>query len=217
MELQFANETVWSEPDRSNTEHSLRNAKLSLQIVVLVLAVLGRFTLWGAVLVDVGTALLVILHGMMLMRWRLPQDMGPGSSQNVQCSEQRWTSSTCPPLAAGREGGSSCNLPSCSTSDSCDTAAVEIEESTVVLPPKAKPSCCSADRPDSNKCAVELSDAADTPKCCASGKYCHTILADGKPSKESAAETTAHKSSCCASGKQCQPQAFAVRSGEDSH
>ena len=42
-----------------------------MQVAVLVLAALG-FTLWGAVLVDVGTALVVILYGMLLMRWRLP-------------------------------------------------------------------------------------------------------------------------------------------------
>lgn len=37
----------------------------------MILAGLGKFTLWGAVLVDVGPALLVILHGMLLMRWRV--------------------------------------------------------------------------------------------------------------------------------------------------
>ena len=42
-----------------------------VQVAVLVLAALGKFTLWGAVLVDVGTALVVILYGMLLMRWRL--------------------------------------------------------------------------------------------------------------------------------------------------
>ena len=43
-----------------------------LQVAVLVLAALDKFTLWGAVLVDVGAALFVSLHGMLLMRWRLP-------------------------------------------------------------------------------------------------------------------------------------------------
>ena len=40
-----------------------------MQVVVLVLAALGKFSLWGAVLVDVGTALIVILNGMTLLRW----------------------------------------------------------------------------------------------------------------------------------------------------
>jgi hypothetical protein len=37
---------------------------------VLVLAALGKFSLWAAVLVDVGTALLVIGNGMLVLRWK---------------------------------------------------------------------------------------------------------------------------------------------------
>ena len=37
---------------------------------MLVLAGLGKFSLWAAVAVDVGTALAVILNGMTLLRWR---------------------------------------------------------------------------------------------------------------------------------------------------
>ena len=36
---------------------------------MLTLAGMGKFTLWGAVLVDVGTALAVILNGMTVLRW----------------------------------------------------------------------------------------------------------------------------------------------------
>jgi len=39
------------------------------QIVVLGLAGAGKFTLWGAVLVDVGTALVVIFNGLTVLRW----------------------------------------------------------------------------------------------------------------------------------------------------
>lgn len=42
---------------------------LLTKIIVLVLAFLQMFTLWGAVLVDVGTALLVTLNGLRLLRW----------------------------------------------------------------------------------------------------------------------------------------------------
>ena len=48
--------------------------KSCLQVVVLIVAGLGKFTLWGAVLVDVGTALAVILNGMTLLRWRIRQE-----------------------------------------------------------------------------------------------------------------------------------------------
>ncbi len=39
-------------------------------MAVLVLAALGKFSLWAAVAVDVGTALLVIANGMTLLRWQ---------------------------------------------------------------------------------------------------------------------------------------------------
>jgi hypothetical protein len=68
----------------------------------LVLAGLGKFTLWGAVLVDVGTALCVILHGMLLMRWRLP-GAKPSAKYSATCVERH------EPLAAnGITGQSSC-------------------------------------------------------------------------------------------------------------
>ncbi|KAL3155923.1 hypothetical protein ABBQ32_012920 [Trebouxia sp. C0010 RCD-2024] len=49
---------------------------ISLSVVtkgaVLVLAALGKFMLRGAVRANIGAALFVILHGMLLMGWRLP-------------------------------------------------------------------------------------------------------------------------------------------------
>ncbi len=39
---------------------------------------MGKFTLWGAVLVDVGTALAVVLNGMTVLRWtRYAPDEAP--------------------------------------------------------------------------------------------------------------------------------------------
>ena len=67
-----------------------------------MLAGLGKFTLWGAVLVDVGTALCVILHGMLLMRWCLPEAK-PSAKYSATCVER------CEPLATiGITGQSSC-------------------------------------------------------------------------------------------------------------
>ena len=59
-----------------------------MQIAVLSLASAGKFTLWGAVLVDVGTALVVILNGMIVLRWsRFPR----GQSAEVhQCIAERF-------------------------------------------------------------------------------------------------------------------------------
>jgi cation transport ATPase len=47
-------------------------------VAVLTLAGMGKFTLWGAVLVDVGTALAVVLNGMTVLRWtRYAPDEAP--------------------------------------------------------------------------------------------------------------------------------------------
>lgn len=56
----------------------LFNITLSVvtKLIVLVLAAMGKFTLFGAVLVDVGSALLVTLNGLTLLRW----DFGLGQS-----------------------------------------------------------------------------------------------------------------------------------------
>lgn len=40
-----------------------------VKIAVLALAATGNFTLWGAVLADVGVALIVIANGLTLLRW----------------------------------------------------------------------------------------------------------------------------------------------------
>jgi len=51
------------------------------KVAVLIFASLNMFTLWGAVLVDVGTALLVTLNGLTLLRW----DFGLGEDTPTVC------------------------------------------------------------------------------------------------------------------------------------
>lgn len=195
--------------------HHNEQCKLSMQVVVLVLAALSMFTLWGAVLVDVGTALLVILHGMMLMRWRLLQAMTPGSGPNVQCSQQRWSSSTPSPLVVGNQDDFLGNMPCCSSNDSCETSAVKDGDSTVVLPPGRNPNCCSADRECSKKAAIvkpEAGSAADRPICCSSGKLCKpkAVVKCGKGIPGAAAS----RPSCRNSGQDRQDKASAVKPEE---
>lgn len=61
----------------------------------MVLAALGKFSLWGAVLVDVGAALLVIGNGMLILRWRRAHQHRNGceSSRHMCGSRQHPTSS----------------------------------------------------------------------------------------------------------------------------
>ena len=57
----------------------------AVQVAVLTLAGMGKFTLWGAVLVDVGTALAVVLNGMTVLRWTR---YAPGGS--LECATERF-------------------------------------------------------------------------------------------------------------------------------
>eukprot|EP00898_Chlorokybus_atmophyticus_P009160 jgi/Chlat1/9245/Chrsp99S00715 len=65
---------------------------ISISVVVLTLAALSYFTLWGAVLVDVGTAVLVTMNGLSVLRWRgfasIQQASGCGTrvSQRQHCA-----------------------------------------------------------------------------------------------------------------------------------
>ena len=66
------------------------NPSFFVQIAVLTLAGLGKFTLWGAVLVDVGTALVVILNGMTVLRWtRHPPGEAPRCAAERYAAEHR--------------------------------------------------------------------------------------------------------------------------------
>ena len=94
-----------------------------LQVAVLVLAALGKFTLWGAVLVDVGTSLVVILHGMLLMRWRLP-----GAKRSATQSNK------------GQAGA--CASKQCCSS----TMAAEHLEHRAAAAITGKPLCCSSSK-----------------------------------------------------------------------
>ena len=169
---------------------------------------------------DVGTALLVILHGMMLMRWRLPQAMRPGSSQNVQCSQQRWAPSA---DTVERRNNSSDNQACSSSRDSCGTSAVTVGQGTVMPPLGGKAESCSADRQCYNTVAAMKPKAgsaagsdADIPNSCISGKLCKPQTVAQRRCEGSASDALASELSCCNSGRQCQPQAVAVKLGEDS-
>lgn len=165
-----------------------------LQVAVLVLAGLGKFTLWGAVLVDVGTALCVILHGMLLMRWRLP-GAKPSAKYSATCVERH------EPLATnGITGQSSC----CSSKQCSAKVATMQSEDGAAKSVMGKPNCCSSNKQCSNKMAADDNEdgAANSivgkPDCCSSSKDCSGKAASPTNGKAS-------KSPCCSkqySGKQ---------------
>jgi Cd2+/Zn2+-exporting ATPase len=112
---------------RSAGNKIIFNITLSVvtKVIVLVLAALGKFTLFGAVLVDVGTALLVTLNGLTLLRW----DFGLGASA-AGCV------GAAAAAAAAADGHGCCsNKGCCPTTDKavgkacCDDGAEEAQQS----------------------------------------------------------------------------------------
>ena len=144
-----------------------------LQVAVLVLAALGKFTLWGAVLVDVGTSLLVILHGMLLMRWRLPgtkrSTKRSSNNQAGACSSKPCCSGN---TAAERDEHRTansiiCKSPYCSSSKQCSGAIVaEHDEHCAADVITGKPPCCSSTKDPVLGCSEEANctnQAASNP------------------------------------------------------
>lgn len=142
----------------------LLNISLSVvtKVAVLVLAALGKFTLWGAVLVDVGTSLLVILHGMLLMRWRLPgakrSTKRSSNNQAGACSSKPCCSGN---TATERDGHRTANSitgksPCCSSSKQCSgTIVAEHDEHCAADVITGKPPCCSSTKGPVLGCSKE--------------------------------------------------------------
>ena len=145
-----------------------------LQVAVLVLAALGKFTLWGAVLVDVGTSLLVILHGMVLMRWRLPganrSTKHRNNNQAGACSNKPGCSGN---TAAEHDEHRTANSitgksPCCSSSKQCSgTIVAEHDKHCVADGITGKPPCCSSAKDPVLGCSKEAcctKQAASNPR-----------------------------------------------------
>jgi Zn2+/Cd2+-exporting ATPase len=122
------------------------------KIAVLVLAALGKFTLFGAVLVDVGTALLVTLNGLTLLRY----DFGLGTSP-AGC-----VGAAAAAAAAGADGHGQC----CSDKGCCAPKMPEKETTTCSSSSCKSKACCSSVAAVGNHGAIESSGGK---ACCDEG------------------------------------------------
>lgn len=95
---------------------------LALQLVVVVLAALGRFSLWGAVLVDALTAIAVILNGMCV----------PSGESSTNKQARGGAGGGCCSTIHGSVTSSGCQDSACK-SRSCGAAAASL---TAVVPAK---------------------------------------------------------------------------------
>ena len=127
-----------------------------------MLAALGKFTLWGAVLVDVGAALFVILHGMLLMRWRLPGVMQSTKHRSNRQADACSNKPCCNGKVAAEPNGHSVansitgKSPCCSSSKQCnDTIGAERKENCATDVITGKPPCCSSTKDRVLRCSKE--------------------------------------------------------------
>ncbi|EFN58930.1 hypothetical protein CHLNCDRAFT_140903 [Chlorella variabilis] len=188
------------------------------KVAVLVPAAMGRFTLWGAVLVDVGSSLLVVANALRLLKWRWPV------SKPVAAKKDCCTSGSCsaaPAAAAachsqGPECGTKCSTggDSHSHSNSCHDHSSE-------RPAAKAPSCCSAGKcgsaapaPKPAGCsrsigyshshtqtpALAEQPPAKVASCCSAGKY-GSAAAAPTPTPAPAEQPAAKGPSCCSAGK----------------
>ena len=131
------------------------------KIIVLALAACGKFTLFGAVLVDVGTALLVTLNGLTLLRW----DFGLGDAPSVCVGAAA--------VGAHSHGGGKAGGDGCCSSSSCCAPKKNVELSSCC----ANGSCGPAKKAGNNKscggnvvasacCEKGAEEAAERQPCC---------------------------------------------------
>ena len=147
------------------------------QAAVLVLAALGRFSLWGAVLVDVGTALAVILNGVSLLRWPWPASTHDGvNASAANCCSTTLDTACC---KAGMQKTQSDEI--CSISESTHTLH---DQANALLSEKHKcrstnsgiamVGACRAVEPHSPGCAGKDTNQTCRPSSCEGTDKEHT-------------------------------------------
>jgi Cd2+/Zn2+-exporting ATPase len=139
------------------------------KLIVLVLAAMGKFTLFGAVLVDVGSALLVTLNGLTLLRW----DFGLGESP-AGCV------GTAAAAAAAATTVSTTAGQCCRTKGCCATKPEKEEKSSACASSTCKSKACCSVAIDTNKdieggtaCCDHSAEEAQPASCCAHGHHHH--------------------------------------------
>jgi hypothetical protein len=150
---------------------------------VLVLAAMGRFTLWGAVLVDVGTALAVIANSLLLLRKRLR----PGGSRNgggvscvAECAAAKATDGGQDGSCCADTGSRGCSPPGDGQSSTCCSTRSPAPTATRAprLDNSCQPGCSSCPVSAGPKAAVQAgSGCRSSKRCGSSSARCHSSAA----------------------------------------
>ncbi|KAL4442750.1 hypothetical protein ABPG77_006744 [Micractinium sp. CCAP 211/92] len=80
---------------------------VATKVAVLVPAMTGHFTLWGAVAMDAGSALLVVANALRLLKWRWPLDEKPGAKGKGKAQADCCASGACSALQQHSHAGHS--------------------------------------------------------------------------------------------------------------
>ena len=175
---------------------------LPVQVAVLVLAALGKFSLWAAVAVDVGTALLVIANGMTLLRWsgardacaaksgcrRAGANSGDGCCAKIGCGAPAAKSGCSAGAKSSKAADGCCAVIS---GNGCCSPAANSGCSAATKSGKAADGCCSsvskshAHSPAAARCTPRSADK----HCCSSTPSRHQ---DGSETGDGACDSHTH-------------------------
>lgn len=133
------------------------------KLTVLVLAFCQLFTLWGAVLVDVGTALLVTLNGLRMLRYDFGLGDIPATHTSLSAMHHHCQKACCSTAA--------CDMQ-LSTAICCDESSGEPLKDMEKLPCCTKRSCCS----NQDKVSKPSHCHADDHLCCAKSSASDSLL-----------------------------------------
>jgi hypothetical protein len=160
--------------------------------VVLSLAASGRFTLWGAVLVDVGSALLVTLNGMRMLRYGL----GLPAGSKAACVGEAAVAAT---MGRARAAGDGSKEAKCCAEEGCRAGRAGGEaELSSSHSHNGKGDCCGA----SHSCKGRGGDKAPTD------------VADNEIAERSACEWDG---TCCSGGGSKRATEFVHCHGPEEH
>jgi Cd2+/Zn2+-exporting ATPase len=169
-------------------------ANIALAVVtkaaVLGLAIAGMMTLWGAVLVDVGAALLVTVNGLGLLR----RDFFAGF-EGVGAAACVGAAAAAQEAAAAGGGGKGCAAAGCCDAAgklACCADAAEAETGCCASAAAKKP-CCAGGKKE-GAAAAAAPAPAPAASCCSGGGAHKHAHAHAAPAAPKAAE------SCCSGG-----------------
>jgi Cd2+/Zn2+-exporting ATPase len=148
-------------------------SSIGTKVAVLALAVAWRPVLWVAVLADVGTCLLVVLHSMLLLRdaGRARRRCGGGASKACCGTAHKAPKACCGTAHKSPKACCGTPLPK-APKPCCSTAACKSPKACCSTPTKSPKACCSTPTKSPKACCGTMKPVATRPQT-AGGDHKH--------------------------------------------